>query len=92
MKARSQFSLGSAAVAPFFLFLFLFSCERPVTWEELRFRWPELSEDVGRRWGRLTARDLRVIAGQRERLVGVLQQRYGRHRRTIERDVREFTH
>jgi hypothetical protein len=37
------------------------------------------------------ARDLRVIAGNRERLVGVLQQRYGAHRRTIEREVRAFT-
>jgi uncharacterized protein YjbJ (UPF0337 family) len=62
-----------------------------VTWGELRDRWTELSQNAGRRWGRLTARDLRVIGGHRERLIGVLQQRYGYHRRTVERDVRAFT-
>ena len=62
-----------------------------MTWGDLRERWDELSEHARRKWARLTARDLRVIAGNRERLVGVLQQRYGSHRRTIEREVRAFT-
>ncbi|HEY2848981.1 MAG TPA: hypothetical protein VGI97_03830 [Gemmatimonadaceae bacterium] len=44
-----------------------------------------------KQWSRLTARDLRVIAGNRERLVGILQLHYGSHRRTIEREVRAFT-
>jgi uncharacterized protein YjbJ (UPF0337 family) len=62
-----------------------------VSWEELRVRWDELSHHAGRKWTKLTARDLRVIAGNRERLVGVLQHKYGSHRRTIEREVRAFT-
>lgn len=62
-----------------------------MTWEELKERWDELSEHATKKWGRLTARDLRVIAGNRERLVGVLQQRYGSNRRAIERAVRDFT-
>jgi uncharacterized protein YjbJ (UPF0337 family) len=62
-----------------------------VTWDELRMEWGELSEHARRNWSRLTARDLRVIAGNRERLVGILQLHYGAHRRTIERQVRAFT-
>ena len=62
-----------------------------MTWDELRMPWDELSRLAGRKWSRLTARDLRVIAGNRERLVGVLQLHYGAHRRTIEREVRAFT-
>ena len=62
-----------------------------MSWDELRVRWDELSVHARNRWARLTARDLRVIAGNRERLVGVLQLRYGAHRRTIEREVRAFT-
>jgi uncharacterized protein YjbJ (UPF0337 family) len=62
-----------------------------VTWDELRVQWNELSEHARRNWTRLTARDLRVIAGNRERLVGILQLHYGAHRRTIEREVRAFT-
>jgi hypothetical protein len=62
-----------------------------VTWDELRMQWDELAEHARRHWSRLTARDLRVIAGNRERLVGILQLHYGAHRRTIEREVRAFT-
>jgi uncharacterized protein YjbJ (UPF0337 family) len=62
-----------------------------VSWDDLRVRWDELSHHAKERWTKLTARDLRVIAGNRERLVGVLQHKYGSHRRTIEREVRAFT-
>lgn len=62
-----------------------------MTWDELRTQWDELSLLASRKWTRLTARDLRVIAGNRERLVGILQMHYGAHRRTIEREVRAFT-
>jgi len=62
-----------------------------VTWDELRVQWDDLSLLARKQWSRLTARDLRVIAGNRERLVGILQLHYGSHRRTIEREVRAFT-
>lgn len=62
-----------------------------MTWDELRAQWDELSVHARKQWSRLTARDLRVIAGNRERLVGILQLHYGSHRRTIEREVRAFT-
>jgi uncharacterized protein YjbJ (UPF0337 family) len=61
-----------------------------MSWDDLRDRRDELSAHARKKWARLTARDLRVIAGNRERLVGVLQQRYGSHRRTIEREVCAF--
>ena len=62
-----------------------------MAWGKLRERWNDFARLATGKWNRLTARDLRVIAGNRERLVGVLQQRYGRQRRAIEREVREFT-
>lgn len=60
-------------------------------WDELRARWNDFARLATQQRNRLTARDFRVIAGNRERLVGVLQQRYGRQRGAVERDVREFT-
>jgi uncharacterized protein YjbJ (UPF0337 family) len=65
--------------------------ERHVSWGELRERWNEFSALASQQWQLLTARDLRVIAGNRERLIGILQQRYGAHHRTVEREVRAFT-
>lgn len=62
-----------------------------MTWSDLSIRWADTTENVRQRWELLTDRDLRVIAGKRERLVGVLQQRYGQSRTAIEREVREFS-
>jgi uncharacterized protein YjbJ (UPF0337 family) len=43
-------------------------------------------------WDRIEGRwhDLDIIAGKRDQLVGLLQQRYGATRDDIEREVREF--
>lgn len=62
-----------------------------MTWRSMQDQWIEVAAAAALRWERLTVRDLRVIAGQRERLIGILQQRYGAHHRTADRDVRQFT-
>lgn len=54
-------------------------------------RWKEIRGAVRERWGRVTDSDLDVIAGKRDQLVGVLQQRYGSAREEIERQVEDFT-
>lgn len=60
-------------------------------WSQLRRRWDEVSAATLRQWPLLSARDIRVIAGDRDRLIGVLQQRYGQNRETVDRSVRAFT-
>jgi uncharacterized protein YjbJ (UPF0337 family) len=52
--------------------------------------WRQLKGKVREQWGKLTNDDLDVIAGQRDQLVGLLQQRYGKTRDEVEREVREF--
>lgn len=43
--------------------------------------------DVRKKWGKLTDDDLDVIAGERERLVGKIQERYGIQKEEAERQV-----
>lgn len=43
------------------------------------------------KWGKLTDNELTVIAGQREQLVGVLQERYGYEKERAEKEVNDFT-
>jgi uncharacterized protein YjbJ (UPF0337 family) len=52
--------------------------------------WTEFRGRVRERWGRLTEDDLHVVLGRKDRLVGILQQRYGLAKQTAEREVNEF--
>lgn len=52
--------------------------------------WKEVRGLVREHWGKLTDDDLDVIAGRRDRLIGMLQRRYGTAKDVIERQVAAF--
>ncbi len=56
-----------------------------MTKDVLKSEWGELKGRIRKRWGRLTTDDLDQIEGDREVLVGKLQERYGRTREQVER-------
>ncbi|MFZ2537695.1 MAG: CsbD family protein [Oscillospiraceae bacterium] len=43
----------------------------------LKGKWHEIQGEVKKHWGKLTDDDLMTISGQKEKLVGVLQTKYG---------------
>jgi uncharacterized protein YjbJ (UPF0337 family) len=49
--------------------------------------WKRLSGQVRVWWGKLTDDDLEQIAGNKDKLVGALQTRYGYSREQAEREV-----
>jgi uncharacterized protein YjbJ (UPF0337 family) len=53
--------------------------------DEFRRDWSRLKGRVRKRWGRLTSDDLDQIGGDREVLMGKLQERYGRTREQVDR-------
>lgn len=61
-----------------------------MNWDRIEGNWLEFKGKVRERWGKLTDDDLDVIAGKREQLIGVLQQRYGSAKDALEREVRDF--
>lgn len=58
--------------------------------EALGKRWDEIRDDVSRRWDRLTEADLDQIAGDAERLMSALRERYEYSREEAERGVEEL--
>ena len=56
-------------------------------WESVKGSWNVLKGRVREQFGKLTDDDLDVIAGQRDQLVGRLQQRYGYAREEAERQI-----
>lgn len=58
--------------------------------DRIEGQWQRVKGKVREHWGKLTDDDLEVIAGKRDQLAGLLQQRYGAARDEIDRQIREF--
>src|SRR6516162_2154435 len=58
--------------------------------EIFKGRWNELKGDIRTRWGKLTDDDVMQIQGQAEKLIGMLQQRYGYKREQAEKEINDF--
>jgi len=56
----------------------------------LEGKWKQLRGEIRERWGELTNDDLDQIAGQSDKLTGILQERYGYTQMEAERQINEF--
>ena len=59
--------------------------------DTLQGKWHQLKGEAKVRWGKLTDDDLDQVAGNAEKLIGRIQERYGYAREQAEREVHEFT-
>jgi uncharacterized protein YjbJ (UPF0337 family) len=59
-------------------------------WDQIAGKWTELKGQVRNQWGKLTDDDLEQIKGNRDILVGRLQQRYGLAKDEINRQIDEW--
>jgi uncharacterized protein YjbJ (UPF0337 family) len=50
-------------------------------------QWKQLKGRVRQQWGQLTDDEIDQIAGDRDLLIGKIQERYGRSREQAERDL-----
>lgn len=63
-----------------------------MNWDQIQGDWKQFSGKVKEKWGKLTDNELTTMAGQREQLIGVLQERYGFEKEQAEKELNEFTH
>jgi uncharacterized protein YjbJ (UPF0337 family) len=61
-----------------------------MNWDEIKGSWKELRGRVREQWGKLTDDDVDIIAGRRDRLVGLIQQRYGTLKEDADAEVTAF--
>lgn len=61
-----------------------------MNWDEVRGKWNQFKGDIRKKWGKLTNDDLESIAGERDRLIGKIQERYGKSRDEAQREVENF--
>jgi len=53
-------------------------------------KWKQVQGEVKKQWGKLTDDDLVIVEGQKDKLVGLVQERYGYAREQAEREVDQF--
>ena len=58
--------------------------------DTLKGKWHEIKGAVKEEWGKLTDADLAEVEGKEEKLLGVLQQKYGHSREKAEHEYNEF--
>ena len=47
------------------------------TWDRIAGNWKQFKGEIRSQWGRLTDDELEQIAGERDKLIGRIQERYG---------------
>ena len=60
--------------------------------DTLQGKWKQAKGAIKVRWGKLTDDDLEIINGQRDQLVGRIQERYGISEDQAHKQVEEWMH
>ena len=61
-----------------------------MNWDQAKGNWKQIKGKVKEQWGNLTDDDLTKIDGQRDQLVGIIQERYGIERENAQKQVEAF--
>jgi uncharacterized protein YjbJ (UPF0337 family) len=58
--------------------------------DQMEGKWKQMKGSIKSRWGNLTDDDLTVVEGQKDQLVGRIQERYGIARDEAQKQVDEW--
>ncbi|MBY5971981.1 hypothetical protein PSM7751_00343 [Pseudooceanicola marinus] len=61
-----------------------------MNWDRIEGNWKQIKGEAISQWGKLTDDDVDVANGDRQKLVGLVQERYGVAKDEAERQVDEF--
>ena len=62
-----------------------------MNWDQIEGKWKQIQSKVLEKWGKLTNDDLDQFAGERDQLVGKVQEKYGLAKEVAEREVEDWT-
>jgi uncharacterized protein YjbJ (UPF0337 family) len=69
----------------------LFPRRDDMNWDQITGDWKQFKGKVKEKWGKLTDDELTTIAGKREQLAGLLQEKYGLAKDQAEKELNEFS-
>jgi uncharacterized protein YjbJ (UPF0337 family) len=63
-----------------------------MNWDQIEGQWKQFTGSARERWGEFTDNDWETIAGNRDQLVGRIQERYGLAKAEAEQQADEWSH
>ncbi len=60
------------------------------SWDKIAGNWKQFKGEVRRQWGKLTDDEIEQMAGERDKLIGKIQERYGIAKDEANRQVDEW--
>jgi uncharacterized protein YjbJ (UPF0337 family) len=63
-----------------------------VNWDQVEGKWKQLTGSARERWGKLTDDDIQTLTGQKDQLVGKIQERYGIAKAEAEKQADAWSH
>lgn len=61
-----------------------------MNWDIVEGNWKQLKGSAKEQWGKLTDDELDVAAGKRDKLAGLVQEKYGKTKDEAEREVDDY--
>lgn len=61
-----------------------------MNWDQVKGKWTQVTGSAKSKWGELTDDDLQQIDGEREKMVGKIQERYGLAKEEAEKQVDDW--
>ena len=62
-----------------------------MNWDQIEGKWKQFTVSARSRWGKLTDGDLQTLTGQKDHLVGKIQERYGIARAEAEKQADQWS-
>ena len=63
-----------------------------MNWDQIEGKWKQFTGSARERWGNLTDDDIQTLTGQKDHLVGKIQERYGVAKAEAEKQADEWSH
>ena len=64
--------------------------ESGMNWDQIKGNWQQLKGSAREQWGKLTDDEVEQVAGSRDKLVGLIQEKYGVAKDEAERQADEW--
>lgn len=61
-----------------------------MNWDVIKGNWKQSKGSVQSRWGELTGDEVDEVAGEREKLEGIIQEKYGKTKQEAKQDVDDW--
>ena len=61
-----------------------------MNWDQVEGKWKQMKGSMREKWGQLTDSDFEQIAGNKDKFVGRLQERYGYTREQADKELSEW--